>query len=112
MHGRGRRFEPDILHSAALLRREPKAESGEIVRVIRMNRQTTKFLKQLAIIFLAAAVLMILPRFLVASLMGLINLAVLIATIWIFYRIFGPIYRDWRRRNGPKPPQNRYSDRR
>lgn len=77
-----------------------------------MDRQTTKFLKQLGIIFLAAAVLMILPRFLVSSLMSLINLAVFIATIWIFYRVFGPIYRNWRRRRGPRPPQNYYSDRR
>jgi hypothetical protein len=80
--------------------------------VIFVNRQTTKFLKQLGIIFLAAAVLMILPRFLVGSIFRLINLAVLIATIWIFYRIFGPIYRDWRRRKGPRPPQNYYSGRR
>jgi len=77
-----------------------------------MDRQTTKFLKQLGIIFLAAAALMVLPRFLVSSLMSLINLAVLIATIWIFYRVFGPIYRNWRRRQGPRPPQNYYSDRR
>ena len=87
-----------------------------------MDYKTRKLLKQIGIIFLAAAALMVLPRVLVASVMGFIQMAISIAMIWILYRvlapILGPIYRDYRRRHGrrpPKgrrPPQNWYSDRR
>lgn len=80
--------------------------------MIYIKRQTAKFLKQLGIVFIVAAVLMMLPRLLVDSMMSLISLAVFIATIFILYRIFGPMYRDWRRQNRMKRPQNYYSDRR
>jgi hypothetical protein len=81
-----------------------------------MNYQTQKFLRQLGVVLVIAAVLMILPRMLVASIMGLFSLAVTIIMVLILYRILGPIlgpiYRDYRRRHGPKRRQNWYSDRR
>ena len=87
-----------------------------------MKYETRKFLKAIGIVFLAAAVMMILPRVLVASVMGLIQLAVTVATVWILYRILAPIYHKYRPRSyrpRPRPrrpdgdwPQNRYSDRR
>lgn len=77
-----------------------------------MNYQTRKLLRQLGVILIAAAVMAVLPRLLIASFTSAISLAVLIATIWMFYRIFSPISRDLRRRYGKKRPQSYYSDRR
>lgn len=82
-----------------------------------MDYRTTRLLKQLGIIFLAAAVLTMLPRLLVASVFSLISLLITVAMIWILYQAFGPIVRDYLRRRqwpprGPRPPQNRWSDRR
>lgn len=86
-----------------------------------VDYQTRKLLKQIGIIFLAAALLTVLPRVLVASVMGFIQTAISIIMIWILYKILapilGPIYRDYRRRHNRRPPDGRrppnwYSDRR
>ena len=87
-----------------------------------MNYRTRNLLKQIGIIFLAAAIVTVLPGLLVASVFSIINLVITVAMIWILYRILGPIlipiYHDYRRRYGrkrPPPgrrPPNWYSDRR
>ena len=87
----------------------------------KMNYKNKKLIKQIGIIFLAAAVMMVLPSVLVSSVMNILQLAITIAMLWMLYRILmpiiGPIYRDYRYRSrrssgGDRRPPNWYSDRR
>lgn len=85
-----------------------------------MNHQTKKWLRQLGVVFLIAAVMTVLPRVLVSSVMMLIRTAIMIGMIYILFRVFGPIINNYLARQGyrgPRKPrrrrsQNYFSDRR
>lgn len=102
-----------------------------------MNYATKKWLRQIGIIFLIAAVVTALPRIIAASFMLVTRLAMTIAMIWILYKFLKPIVIPYVQRNLPNAkwpkqrlrkgrshlrivkkddlddgPPNRYSDRR
>lgn len=78
-----------------------------------MKYERKKFLKQLGIVVLIAVALKLLPGIIVYPLIGLINLVITVATLWILYRIITFIYNSYSDKYKYKRRPPRYwSDRR